>query len=132
MKKIAKLVAPILSVTMLASSLAVIANAKSLKDSFYSGPDIYTGECYSNDFGTSYTPYYKKCYAGTKGYEKKHYVRAWIGGSSKEPNDDTVADTGRCFFTGDGKATCKKRYDYKTSDWVFDWYFPRGYAKYGT
>ena len=119
-----RLAASVMACAMaISAATAISANAKSLKDSFYS--DTYVS--YSSTCWWSQQNYYtKSCYAGTSGYYKYHYVRAMIGSGAAE---NIWADTNRCYSYGDIKRTA-------TTDELlcngFSWEFPTGYGYYGT
>lgn len=125
-KVLKKLCVTGLACCMLLSGVQV--SAKSLKASF-SGDSTY--KCTScNTVFKTYT-YQKTTYAKTEGYKGKHYVRAYIGGSSSSPAG-AVKDSGRKWSDGDVKASVSTSASIPESDLsFFQVYFPTGYAKYG-
>lgn len=75
--------------------------------------------------------YKKTTYAKTEGYYKRHYVRAYIGGSNNSASGAN-ADSGRKWSSGNVKATASMKKKIKGSDAVaVRFSFPIGYAKYG-
>ena len=113
------------AITLMASSF-VSAYAKTLDESFYYG----TNKVCTNTkvvLGQIIYTYKKSCWAGTKGYTGRHYVRAYIGGTSSSPSG-AIADTGRCYSSGDIKRTCSCTKSFNEGVLV---YFPTAYAKYG-
>ena len=120
-----RLATAVMACAMAVSAVSAIsANAKSLKDSFYSGTSInYSSTCW---WSTDYDYYTKSCWAGTSGYYKYHYVRAMIGSGAAE---NIWADTNRCYSYGNIKRTATT--DPLLCDgWSYN--FPTGYAYYGT
>lgn len=104
------------------------ANAKTLAESFSGGSNYkmvtYNATC-------DYYDYKKTTYAKTEGYNKKHYVRAYIGGSSNDASN-AVADSGRKWSSTDVKATASTRTLVPGTALLFmKSYFPTGYSKYG-
>lgn len=71
----------------------------------------------------------KTAWAQTKGYyNERHYVRAYIGGSSASAKG-AWADTGRQYSSGNIYRSCSSsQWDYGKSTIGL---FPMGYAKYG-
>lgn len=125
-KVLKKLCVTGLACCMLLSGVQV--SAKSLKDSF-SGGSTYACTSYNAIF-KMYT-YQKTTYAQTEGYNGKHYVRAYMGGSSSSPSG-AVVDSGRKWSEGNVRAAVSRTASIAESDIVFlQLYFPTGYAKYG-
>ncbi len=103
-----------------------VVSAKSLKDSFYSSSNY---SCTSiNPLGGKY--WKKSATAGTKGYKKNHYVRAYIG--SGRDSSKWWADTGRQYSQGDIEKTCTTSEQYVPKDTFKETCFPKAHAKYGT
>ena len=100
----------------------------------FSGGSTYT---YKGLLNSCYSIYQKNTYAQTKGYKKRHYVRAYIGGT-KQSAAGAVADTGKCYSNGDIKRTASKTMylprDPQTGALlvIVKTVFPIGYAKYGS
>lgn len=69
--------------------------------------------------------------AKTVGYNKRHYVRAYIGGSSSSASG-AVADSGKVYSSGDvtAKASNTKTI-FDNLNKPYQLYFKTGYAKYG-
>ncbi len=98
--------------------------AKSLKDSFSSGTST---TCVDTSCSKG-NKWKKTVWAKTKGYNKYHYVRAYIGGTRKNPRD-AWADSGRKWSSHDvtAFASCKQ-WDYNGGRLFL---FPTAYGKYG-
>lgn len=109
----------------------VNASAKSLAQSFSGGRDyvIVSMAIQGN--------YYKKtAWAQTYGYynySRKHYVRAYIGGSSSSASN-AIADTGRRYSYGNvyAKCTTPNSVYIPSGNSPYACYFPTAYAKYGS
>ncbi|SFA83132.1 hypothetical protein SAMN05216249_10352 [Acetitomaculum ruminis DSM 5522] len=124
-----KLKKPI-SIFILCISLSLIivvpTSAKSLADSFSAGSSV-DGVATDTIKGTKYK---KTAWAKTEGYKKKHYVRAYIGGTRNSAKD-AWADSGRKWSKGDVKAKCSKTaWDYHSACGTIG-LFPTAYGKYG-
>lgn len=107
---------------------SVQVSAKTLKDSFSGGSNYkYVSYNSKNDV----YKYKKTTYAKTEGYDKWHYVRAYIGGTKDNPNGAEV-DSKRKWKSGDVEATVSITKSIPGSDvLIYKTYFPTGYAKYG-
>lgn len=108
-------------------SIPVAGHAKSLKECFSGWSDY---ECVDINYGTGAQKYKKTTHAKTVGYQPKHYVLAYIGGS-RESEVGSVSSK-RVKGTGDITAACDH------TAWVdsgltpfYKWFFPTGYSKYG-
>ena len=124
--KIKKILTMGILCSMLVSSVKV--NAKSLEESF-SGDSTY--DCVNYEANIDVATYKKTTYAKTEGYYKRHYVRAYIGGSNNSASGAN-ADSGRKWSSGNVKATASMKKKIKGSDAVaVRFSFPIGYAKYG-
>lgn len=100
-------------------------SAISLAKSFSGGSNL---ECIATDIIKG-CKYKKTSWARTVGYKKRHYVRAYIGGTSSSASG-AWADTGRCYSNGDIYRSCStSQWDYGKPTYEV---FPRAYAKYGT
>lgn len=108
-------------------STGIPVEAKTLANSF-SGGSTYTCTGSKRVGLTTYLTYKKTTYSQTKGYSGRHYVRAYIGGSSSSASG-AVADSGRKWSSGDVKATANYSVSYLT--YLNKFAFPTGYAKYG-
>lgn len=125
-KRILSVVACIVIIALLLPS--TLAFAKSLAASFSGSTNIYVSRVV-----WSGTYWRKSCTAKTNGYSGRHYVRAYIGGSNSSANG-AWADTGRCYSNGDITRTARTGELFQSTDDIIPirFYFPTGYAKYGT
>ncbi len=124
--KIKKLVVAGLTCCLLLTGVQV--NAKTLKQSFSGGSRYVCTDI--NSFGDVLT-YKKITHAKTDGYYKKHYVRAYIGGSRKSASG-AIADSGRIWSRGNVIATASTKKSIAKDCLPFmELFFPTGYAKYG-
>jgi len=108
-------------------TFAVPASAITLAESFYSSTSIV---CVGSDIWG--TKYYKTCTAGTKGYynfAKRHYVHAYIGGSSKS-STGAIVDSKRRYNYGNVEAKVQTTPNYYSSTLDARWTIPTAYAKY--
>jgi len=127
--KIIKKITTAASAIIIATSLTIApaANAATtLKESFSGG--TYTTCVEVATLGNYWT---KSCWAKTVGYKGYHYVRAYIGGTSKSAAKAQY-DTGRCFSNGDIERKCTTDKVYVGNGDLVSISFPTGYAKYGT
>ena len=104
----------------------------SLKDSFSSGSTYTLIDFIVTTDDATVAMYKKTTTARTEGYinyDKKHYVRAYIGQTSSNPLTVTW-DSGRVYAYGDVNATA---YDTNSVTLPFppSWFFAKGYGKYG-
>ena len=100
------------------------AYAKTLKESFSGGSYV------TESTVTRTGQYFKKtAWAKTEGYDKYHYVRAYVGGSSNSAKN-ACADTGRKYSNGDIYVSCTAS-DLFVANGSYA-VFPTAYAKYGT
>lgn len=111
--------------------MPIKSSAKSLAQSFSGGTDYIVTQVV---IGGSY--YKKTAWAQTNGYynqSKRHYVRAYIGGTSSSATN-ALADTGRRYAFGNVNAKCTtpNRVFIATGDSVYFRHFPTAYAKYGS
>ena len=116
----------VLVVVLSMAAMGTASGAITLAQSFSGGTYFNAGA-----IKTSGQYHSKSCYAQTKGYSGKHYVRAYVGGSNNDPAK-AWADTGRCYSTGDIKKTCTTSQQLIPRGTLLSSWFPTGYAKYGT
>lgn len=114
-----KLIMLCLSATLMLGTISSVVSAKSLAKSFSGGTHVKNHATWAT----------KTAWAKTKGYSGKHYVRAYIGGSSKSAKGAKV-DTGRQYSNGDIYRAAKLTY-YSSGKSPVIFNFPTGYAKYG-
>lgn len=122
-KKILSVAAGVILATALIP--ATPANAVSLAESFSGSTQIEAVKC--DYFCTTWK---KTCTASTDGYYKRHYVRAYIGGTNAGPNSNTWVDSGRCYSNGNITKPVSAVVGLP-NDQIPRLAFPTGYAKYG-
>ena len=105
----------VLCATTLVGTVSV--EAKTLKESFSGGS--YTNMVTPGVGGATYK---KTAWAKTKGYAKKHYLRASVG---------KLADTGRVYRKGDFKVTATTGPVWVESTMIPSLAFPTAHAYYG-
>lgn len=121
-KKLSLILATLIAVIGVSSS----AMAVTLAQSFSSNSDY---NCTRVAVGGSY--YTKTTWAKTVGYTARHYVWAYIGGTSSSA-DKAIADSGKVYGSGDIKATATVSNAFVASGVSPNTCFPTGYGKYGT
>lgn len=123
------LAAAFAAMLMTSCLFTVTASAKTLAESFSSSVNIF---CSDGNAWTGRTAWKKSCTSKTNGYNKYHYVRAYIGGTKDKPNSKTIADTGRKYSYGDVSATATTGQVWINDPLWVSLYFPTAYAKYGS
>ena len=113
------------TVCALSSATAISASAKTLKESF-SGKTTMV-RIASDKWGNC--TWSKKVTASTSGYYGYHYVRAYVGGSSKSASG-ALDDSGRKYSYGNVTALAQGG-AYAGGALMAKIFIPTGYAKYG-